>query len=244
LTDVLVAVALFVAGKTAAVAIAAALQQGDRPAFKGYLTYSFAGVSTLLVTFLAGYWFLLQVSYVKWMPPNHYAFLKMLSKEPYRGASFILNNYAAPVAAYTGQWAYLDTVISHGYVERSGDAFHIAANRSYLWFADRDRNADYLRPEYYLCMLPQLPHTVVSRLSEERGKLVGGLGCSQLGILRLARSNSGREFGLELVDYDRKGLETIGFDSWAIIKLSSGNPERRLVLDWELEVPSRAELVR
>src|SRR5258706_13817550 len=71
-----------------------------------------------LTLFVLVYWINLQSTYVKWLPPDHYAFLKTLGAPPYRGASFVVDNYAAPAAFYTGTWAYYDSMVGNGLITR------------------------------------------------------------------------------------------------------------------------------
>jgi hypothetical protein len=229
LTDVVVALGLYVA-ILAAIRLtrrAIALEAASPAAL--YLRSSFAGITLLLVAFLFGYWLLMQVSYMGWMPPSHYAFLKKLAQPPYRGASFVVNTYAAPVAAYTGQWAYFDPAISHAAVVRHGRSVYLTGDNKYLWFADRDANESYRKPDYFVCMIAQDPLSIVNRILRDTGLGPGQPGCSQLSLVRQARDLEMK--GVSLVERDEAGFERIGFDSWAIVKLDwNGSPMAGI--DW------------
>ncbi|HJT75792.1 MAG TPA: hypothetical protein VJ739_01185, partial [Gemmataceae bacterium] len=116
------------------------------------------------VLFFAAYWVRLQVWYVRAIPPNQYAFLKLLAKPPYRGASFITNAYALPIAAATGEWAYKDDLIATGAVQLGPDGYLVARDQhTYLWLADRASNPAYARPDYILLVRhPELPQVIFS----------------------------------------------------------------------------------
>jgi hypothetical protein len=143
-----------------------------------------------------------------------------------------VNNYAAPVAAFTGQWAYFDPAISRAVLSERGGRAHIAGDRKYLWFADRSTNTEYRRPEYFLCMIPQSPVSLRDRILRVRGQGVRLQGCRDLPLVRLATESGKSLRGMTLVDYDRTGLEEVGFESWAIVKLEWD--QASLVLDWTL----------
>jgi hypothetical protein len=232
---VVVAVAFYVLYTVAVRVVAQATASPIRSWFHHYARSSLGGISLLLVLILPAYWLLVQVRYLDWMPPRHYAFLKDLAQPPFRGASFVVNNYAAPVAAYTGGWAYFDPAISQAYFEEKNGRLHLAGDRKYLWFADRNTNLEYRRPDYFVCMIAQSPAALVNRILRKYGRGRGEPGCSQLPLVRLALDERQAPPGLKLVAYDRAGMEAIGFDSWAIIKLDWSNQPSGMVLDWELK---------
>ena len=233
--DVLVAVGLYAVASAAVILTKSALFTSHVSIVRQYARSSLAGVAVLLASFLVGYWFLVQARYVSWLPPDHYAFLKKLMHPPYRGASFVANNYAAPVAAYTGQWAYFDPAISQGFVVRKGQYLHLAGDRKYLWFADRDTNPEYREPDYFICMIAQTPMAVVNRLRRDRGSGLGEPGCSTLPLVRLAANPNSHLKGVKVVEYDRAGLEKWGTDSWAIVKLDWNDSPEGTVLDWSIQ---------
>jgi hypothetical protein len=234
-TDVLVAVGLYVVISTAVILIRSSITESHMSVMRQYGRSSIAAVAVLLALFLVGYWFLVQARYVSWLPPDHYAFLKKLAHPPYRGASFVVNNYAAPVAAYTGEWAYFDPGISAGFVVRKGQQLHLAGDRKYLWFADRDTNPEYRKPDYFICMIAQTPSSVVNRLRPDRRPGFGDPGCSTLPLVRLAENPDSPVKGIKLVEHDRAGLEKRGTDSWAIVKLDWDESPGGNVLDWSVK---------
>ncbi len=113
----------------------------------------------LAALFLAAGWVRVQAWYVRAMPPDQYAFLKRLAKPPYRGASFVTNVYALPVAASTGEWAYKDDLVASGAVQLGPNGYLVARDpHTYLWLADRAANPAYARPDYILLVhRPMLP---------------------------------------------------------------------------------------
>lgn len=236
LTDVVVAVAFYVAVKVAAHTVKStrfpALDAKRWTVLSSYSSASFAAVSVALAAFFVIFWAVVQVSYVKWLPPSHYAFLKTLAEPPYEGASFVVDNYAAPVAAYTGQWAYYEPGVLRARIDHRG-ALRIPAERHNLWLADRDTNAQYQRPQYYVCMIPQTMWTVRERIAREQGGF-GYPGCSTRPLVRFARFGGTSEPSLSVVVSDQDGPRRIGFDSWAIVRLRSSEEadDRGIILDW------------
>ena len=145
--------------------------------------------SFFLLGMMGIYWIGMQGVYLRLLPPDHYSFLKILSKPPYRGASFVVDTYAAPVAAFTGQWAYFDPEISSGIILLSSNGPFLHTDKSYLWLADRRVNADYEKPDYFLCMIPQSMPSVIETIEQRKGMGSGYPGCSARGIVRLAMRN-------------------------------------------------------
>lgn len=177
-----------------------------------------------LLLFTAGYWINLQATYVTLLPPTHFSFLKTLAKPPYRGASFVVNTYAAPVAAYTGQWAYFDPVISTGNIQLTDDGYAVDRDtESYLWLADKRDNPAYRRPDYYACMIPQSFPTVLGRL-QNRSQDFGI--CSGIGIVQRVLSED-----REVLRHRFIAMDTTDHDSWAILKLDWDYPPYLRPLD-------------
>ena len=189
-------------------------------------------VAAGLTLFALAYWINLQSRYVKWLPPDHYAFLKTLAEPPYRGASFVVDNYAAPVAAYTGEWAYFDPMIANGITAQSKDGLQLMGDAKYLWLADKNVNPDYRKPEYYLCMIPQSLSTTLARLQSGKRLGSGYPGCSRRRLVQLAQERLPKSSPFRLVAIDKAGPERIGFDSWAIVKFEMDDRGRSVTLDW------------
>jgi hypothetical protein len=157
--------------------------------------------------FMVGYWIHVQASYVGQLPPSLFTVMRTLSEPPYRGASFVATNYAAPLASFTQQWAYYDPVVGDG-VSTAG--YVLARDtRSYLWQADRETNSAYLKPDYFMCFMPDTLSSIVERLNSGDG---GAVRCSGFGLVRAARTKP--DYPHQLVARDESG-----HDAWAIVKL-------------------------
>jgi len=239
LTDVMVAVAAYVVAR-AAVRLLGDTRLAEFGADWGssmlvYARGSLAAFATALAMSLAAYWLVLQSSYLRWLPPTHYAFLKVLASPPFRGASFVVDNYAAPVAAYTGQWAYMDPAIEQARLTVHGGVTRIQGSARYLWLADRSSNSAYRRPQYFLCMVPQSLATVLARIQHERGEGPAYPGCSARPLVQFAAKHDPLLPGFTVVALDRRGASSIGFDSWAIVRLDLDNPRHPVVLDWNAD---------
>jgi hypothetical protein len=124
-----------------------------------YFPMAFAG---FLLVVLAGAWVYIQIDFVRIIPPVQYSFLSLISKPPYRGHSFVVNNYAAPIANQTRSWAYAESSIFSGQVALGPDGFTVDHDRTYLWFADGITNKAYDQPDYGL--LVQQPSSIGSAL--------------------------------------------------------------------------------
>jgi len=112
----------------------------ELPVFSGTFGRTLLGVmggaATFVVIFISVYWAGIQVMYARLLPPDHYSFLKELRKPPYKGKTFVVNNYAAPVAAMTGDWAYYDPLITGGYDPQSGNGW-LQTNADYERLRDK-----------------------------------------------------------------------------------------------------------
>jgi hypothetical protein len=155
-TDVLLAGALYIVLETTRRGFARALGDGS-PAI-----LPIAG-SVLLALFL-GAWSTLQLSYLIVVPPTGEPFLKLLSKAPFRGGTFVANDYPAPVAEKTHAWAYDESSIFSGHVKLTPDGFQVEHDRQYLWFADAGVNTSYMKPDFGI--LIDQPPSISQALTE------------------------------------------------------------------------------
>jgi len=165
------------------------------------------------------FWCAVQVRAIRLFPINHFDFTKKLGAPPYYGASFVTNNYAAPIAAYTHQWAYMDPEIANAksFADTRGNLNLIGDSR-YLWFADKKSNEDYRRPDYFICVFNQtLGSAVPISLKVEGLPVHNPNGCNNVPLVRLAVQPA-NPFGLRLVEMDSDGPSTVGFVRWAIVK--------------------------
>lgn len=168
-------------------------------------------LSALII--IAGYWVKVQVVHVTLLPPTDFMFIRQLGSPPFRGASFAVNTYPAPIYAYTGEWAYFDFRMGDkdgGTVTVSDDGYQVTRDATkYLWLADRQQNTEYQRPKYFLCYQHQDLHTAVIRLTNGRRE-----GCSYAGPVRYANDRTQPSVAREVIAQDASGR-----DSWAIVKL-------------------------
>jgi hypothetical protein len=201
---------------------------------------AYCAVGALLA--VIAYWGAMQWSLVRLIPTEHYAFLNRLGTPPFRGASFVVNNYAAPVTVYTGQWAYMDSEISQAPTILHEGKLRLLGDRRYLWLADRDTNRDYRRPDYFLCMIPQSPGSLLGFIQRIRGKGEGQPGCSDLPLVKLAADPTHPIPGLSLVEIDAEGPSRIGFASWAIVKFDWNAGLGELIWKQEIESASGEKL--
>jgi hypothetical protein len=131
----------------------------------------------------------------------------------------VVNQYSAPVAAFADQWAYFDPLISTGRVTLTSQGYALERDLdTYLWLADRRDNPAYLRPDYYVCMIPQSLDTVVYRLDPRLG-IGANSRCTSLGLVGLA--SGAREDAVQprLMAIDRPER-----DYWAVVKLDWDYP--------------------
>jgi hypothetical protein len=170
-----------------------------------------------LAVFSAADWVHLQLSYVALLPPTHFSFLKDLAKEPFRGASFVANTYAAPIAYFTGKWAYSDALISSGKVVRSDDGYVVDRDaRTYLWLADKNENIAYLAPDYFACLYQQNPVTAWVQVSHRQDSFK--LSCSTQGILQPTASSQ------SLLHDKVIAIDGSPAHAWSIVKLDWDYP--------------------
>jgi len=150
-----------------------------------------------------------QITMAKLLPSTHYSFLEMLGEEPYKGASFVVDNYAGPVASYTGEWAYFDPRFSEGDVRLGPTGFVVMRDMRHLWSSDRLTNASYTKPKYFLCMRPQTP-VIAAMVRNSRGD---SYGCERSPLAIRALADDGGPLQNRVVARDDVQ------NSWMIIQL-------------------------
>jgi len=187
--------------------------------------YASAGLAASVVglaCFVTGYWIHVQRSLMDVLPPTHFAVFKRLAEPPYAGASFVVTMYGAPVAAYTGEWSYIDTGIAKGKVMLTDDGFDVGRDLRYLWFADKRTNPDYARPDFFLCTRSQ---TIVDAFYRARGLVNADGACSASGLVR--RAGEARQ---PFLRYELMAEDESPWSSWAIVKLDWDYPPYLLPL--------------
>jgi hypothetical protein len=119
---------------------------------------------SFLILLFIGTWTTMQLAYLIIVPPTGESFLKLLSHAPFRGRTFVMNDYPASVAEKTRAWAYDDPTITSGQVKLTQDGFVVEHNTQYLWFADAEQNKSYLKPDFGL--LVDQPSSISQALNE------------------------------------------------------------------------------
>ena len=168
----------------------------------------FLSGGALLLFLLSGYWLMLQARYVAWLDPNA-PLLKELQKPQYQSASFVVNTYAAPIAAITKGWAYFDPQMGDSELRNVEDSkFYLRRDFRSLWLADKRSNTKYFEPDYFVCWsLRNLLDPVPDRPQCQNVRIVAEArsGTSLLGHREVARDESRR-------------------DAWSIVKLNWSYP--------------------
>jgi hypothetical protein len=170
---------------------------------------------------MAGYWVQLQAAYVRLLPPTHYSFLKRLAEPPFRGATFVVGGYGAPIAAATRNWAYLEEKLASGKVSRDAADGQLMLDDKYRWFADKDTNGAYERPDYFLCVAQQTVNSVAMEANQRAGIGPGYGGCELNPLVRIARGLQTNPLSMkvDLAAGDAEGPALVGYERWAIVRL-------------------------
>ena len=175
---------------------------------------------------LSIYWLGLQNFYYRHLPPDHFAFLKTLELPPFKGSSFVVDTYAAPIAVATGQWAYFDYKIGGANIIKTAEGPRIDHDpKTYSWFADKKTNDSYKRPDYFICISPQNLLTVASRLSND-WKLFGGsqVDCNSVNLIRALNQDHVEKRGGLMQNNKLVAQDESTRNRWAIIRLDWNIP--------------------
>ncbi len=111
-------------------------------------------VLTAVAVGIGAAWLNLQLEYLRAIPLDNFAFLKTLKEAPYRGSSFVVTTYAAPVTTKTKSWAIMEPALFSGSIDLTERGFQMTRDDSYKWFADSETNPKYSRPDYSLAIAP------------------------------------------------------------------------------------------
>lgn len=187
----------------------------------------FGVAAMVLLGLCTWFWVGTQFFYARMLPPDAFAFLRKLSAPPYRNASFVVNTYAAPVAAATGSWAYLHAGASAGRLPMVDGKPVMALDKTYLWMADKDSNPAYARPMYYLCVTPPSMLLMQEEVLRQAGAGQGPRGCRQDILVAASMQSNGRSGDagagagprMTLAEIDTDGPKRVGYERWAIVKL-------------------------
>lgn len=162
------------------------------------------------------HWVLLQTTYLRVAPADNYSFLALLEKSPYRGRSIVSNTYPAPMAARTKSWGYADTAIFSGMVTLTPQGFETDRDLKYLWFADRDSNPAYLKPDLAVTVIQptnfpealqryqerQFPQPSERPLAENTGLFRRAQSHFQPFLRHKVAATDGRHFSIVRLDWD------------------------------------------
>jgi hypothetical protein len=154
----------------------------------------------LLLCLLSSYWLVLQARWVAMLDPLE-TMPREMRKPQYRGASFVVNNYAAPAALGTNGWAYADGVIGTSELRTIEGKFYLRRDFRYLWLADKRSNPSYFEPDYFMCWY----HTTL---------VYGGPKCQDVRLVAEARA------GTSLLGNREVARDRSGRDQWSIVKLN------------------------
>jgi hypothetical protein len=169
------------------------------------------------------YWIAVQAAYLHLLPLDHYAFLRKLEQPPFRGKSFVVNGYAGPIAASTGQWAYMDDNLVRNLLVVSASSRELQLDTTYRWFADRHKNPAYQRPDYFVCIVPQSMYVIAEVAWRKAGAGAGWQhGCETHQLVRIARRQEigGFSPGVAIAAADTDGPAKVGYERWVIVKLN------------------------
>ncbi len=180
--------------------------------FSAVVTSSFVfAVSLFLLVLGLACWARIQGVYIKTLPPTSLLVLRELGQGEYRNSTFVSDNYSEPIAYFTENWAYMDKLVSQDKHRFKSGRITQIIDGEYLWEADRESNADYLHPQYYICFVtPSLDMAADLVALHGRGRLSN---CSSQPLVRDAREGVG-PFSNILMASDSSPR-----DMWAIVKL-------------------------
>jgi hypothetical protein len=171
-------------------------------------------LSTAVLFFWAtGFWIALQSLYVVLMPPDHFDVLRLLREPPFAGASFASSAYALPIGMSTGEWAVLDPELYTGRIQFGAGEYVVARDKTFLWLADRERNAAYEKPDYYLIFNYQAVYSVSAKLARRHGRDVPQPGPPKDLIGRPSPDRPA------VLNHRIVAADPTGRERWAIVKL-------------------------
>ena len=153
-TDLALALVIYVSGRVGWTAAAPFFKtRPDRPAPGPGRVAALAG-GVLLAVLVGGVasfgWIQVQRHYARLVPLDGHAYLQDLAKAPFKGRSFVVNTYASPVSVQTGSWAMMEPVLFTGQMTLTPRGYEVPRENTYKWFADRETNPAYLKPEFAL----------------------------------------------------------------------------------------------
>lgn len=138
-----------------------------------------------LVILVGGVWVYAQLTLVKLVPANGVVGLySTLAQMP--GATVVSNNYATPYHVMTGGWAFMDGQFGRARILGDGMSKQYKIDDTYLWFADRTENKEYLSPDLYVCQTYESLSLRMKRAVQQKHSDYLAVGCAREVITQLA----------------------------------------------------------
>jgi hypothetical protein len=161
---------------------------------------------------LVGWWIAIQTANARLFPANGLAVLNALDALAPDRPTIVANSYPAPFAVTTGQWSYLDETFASGRIAFSpSTGYAHSFDRKYLWFADRERNSDYAKPDAFVCLLTPTYRSVSLELADPQK----ASRCVDNGMVQWTRRHEAKTWPQHII----AARDPSGRDSWAIVKL-------------------------
>jgi hypothetical protein len=170
-----------------------------------------AAVVSLLPVILVVQWAGAQAAWARLLPPDSFAFTKVLAGAGIKpGDGIVSNNYALPFFESSGTWAYTDPAIGTGSLVRDGESYDYLRDQRYLWLADRRHNQAYSKPAFFVCFYG---NTFNSALDALRPLASRSRPCLSLGLVRNAIEPGLGPMRPEIIARDEM------WGRWAIVKM-------------------------
>jgi len=173
-------------------------------------------LATGLVIILASFWVNMQYKYATLIPPDRFLFLSTLREAPFHKSGFVSNTYAAPLTHFTEQWSYFDPEFASAKVKLTDKGFEMDRDmRTYVWLADRQENKDYLKPKFFVCMLPMSMYFASLELKNEAFPV-----CRNIEMVKRAKQQDGVKWPASRLVAEDPSKRS----AWAIVELDWTEP--------------------
>ncbi|RMF09324.1 MAG: hypothetical protein D6763_07920, partial [Alphaproteobacteria bacterium] len=192
--------------------------------------------SGIVLIVVIGQWGYVQGRYMQLMPPDQFAFAARLTEPPLKGKSVVTNAYAVPFAWLSESWGYMDPFgLFFDRVRETETGFVAVHDTRYLWFADRNVNPAYERPDLFVCFYNISFDTVAARLANRKQRN----DCLDSPLVKRALSDSWRPFRHRIVARDSRDAA-----NWAIVALDWMTPPylKPLNMDDVVKNPPRVRI--
>ncbi len=165
------------------------------------------GWMNLLVLITLSYlWLASQYTYLKEFPASDFNFVKLLTKNPFKGHAVVANTYAAPFSYTSGAWAYSDPVFAQSQPTADVSTIKFKRDYRYLWFADFDTNPRYQEQTYFVCWQSYYSWDLLNQPKPS---------CADFPIIQYVRNHPNNALGLKEIEHD-----TSGRDKWSIVLIN------------------------